>query len=586
MSELRTSFVLDLVGNLSSRSRQFGRDLDGLSRRGSRSMQALSRATSAAGRGLDRLGNRYTALLTGAAGIGAVRMIGNLSEHLSYLGIQAGVTDEKIAGLKARIFQVAQAADVRVSPDKLLSAIDQIVEKTGDLSFAEANLRNIGLAIRATGAEGSAIGGILAEFQKIGIKDPKQVMQALDVLNVQGKQGAFTLQNLAAMGPRVVSAYTAIRKGGGVDAIREMGATLQVIRMATGSSEQATTTFEALLRTLGDAQKLKLLRKGGIQVFDPEALKAGREELRPINEIVKEIFEKSKGRTTVLSQIFDAEAVRAFKSPDLVANLARFYQVQADGTATTGDAARAAHQFNAALTSLAAAGEQFAARELAGPVQGIADALNSLEPGTVQRWLTVGKWLGVGVGGAIAARKLYQGGRFITGLFGKAGGAGGLGGMAGAAGKFGDAIPVYVVNGPSSIWPGAGGANSPGGSVAKGAARLSPLAAVSAAMLPAALAAAVAAGSMTLEEALAKRQASAMSSNALRELGRRNEVIGGGSGNFQGRLISDELARRGENFWGTLKIEVDSKGVPLRVTQMQARGLDLDVDTGRTMTGH
>ena len=37
------------------------------------------------------------------------------------------------------------------------------------------------------------------------IKAPEEVLKAIDVLNVQGKSGAFTLQNLAALGPRVIT---------------------------------------------------------------------------------------------------------------------------------------------------------------------------------------------------------------------------------------------------------------------------------------------------------------------------------------------------------------------------------------------
>jgi hypothetical protein len=355
---LKTSLVINLDGNLSSRANQFLGGLQRLGSGGSRSMQILQRSAHAAGQGLDRLGNRYTALLTGAAGIGAARQVMALEERFVRLGITVGRSNKEMAGLKKEIFETAKAPDIRVDPGEIIGAIEDITEKSGNLKFARDNIRNIGLAIQATGAQGKDIGAVMAEFEKMGIVDPKQVMEAMDILNVQGKEGAFTLQNLASLGPRVVTAYTSMGRGG-VTAIREMGAALQIIRMGTGSSEQAATAFEAVMRTLSDAKKVKDLQKGGIQVFDPNALKEGKETLRPINELMVEIVKKTGGKKTLLSEVFDAEAIRAFNTAAAefqrtgkIETLEKFYRVQADGTTTTRDSARAAQTANAALQNL------------------------------------------------------------------------------------------------------------------------------------------------------------------------------------------------------------------------------------------
>lgn len=448
---LRTSMIIDLAGNLSARAGQFLGSMQRLGTGGSRSMQVLNRSIQAAGRGLDRLGNRYTALLSGAAGVGAVRQVAALETRFMRLGIQADKSNEDIAGLKKQIYEAAKAPDIRVDPGEITSAIEDIVEKTGDLKFAQANIRNIGLAIQATGAQGQDIGQIMAEFQKMGIIDPKQVMEAMDTLNVQGKEGAFTLQNLAALGPRVVTAYTSMGRGG-VGAIREMGAALQVIRMGTGSSEQAATAFEAVMRTLGDKDKVGKLQKGGIQVFDPDEAKKGKQVLRPINELMAEIVKKTGGKKTLLSEVFDAEAMRAFNAASAeyqrtgsVETLEKFMKVQGDGATTTRDSARAAGTFNAALTNLYTVWKQFADNQLSGPVKSLTSALNGLEPGTVERWLKVGTAVVGTVGALVLAKKgieMFRFGRdLITGGKGARGGLPGLGGGGGP-------IPVYVVNQP------------------------------------------------------------------------------------------------------------------------------------------
>ena len=245
MGEIETNITLNLAGNLERQADRFAGSLGRLSSRGSTHMRGLRRTMSAVGTGLDRIGNRYTALITGAAGLGTARFLIGLEERFTLLGITADVSEEKIDKLKKQIFDVSRQPNIRIDPGELTSAVEDIVEKTGDLKFAQDNLENFAVAISATGGKtGSAIGQISAEFQKMGIVSREDVAESLDILTVQGKSGAFTLQNLAKLGSRVVTAYTAMGRTG-VPAIREMGAALQLIRQGTGSSEMAATAFEA-----------------------------------------------------------------------------------------------------------------------------------------------------------------------------------------------------------------------------------------------------------------------------------------------------------------------------------------------------
>ena len=367
MPDLKTSIIIDLAGNLVRQSRRFGRSMQGMSNKGVRS---FSRLRAAASKDLSRIGNRYTAFLTGAAGVGAVRMVAQLEERFTRLGIQAQKSDAEINALKDTIFATAQADDINIDPSKITAAIEAIVEKTGDLDFARENIRNIGVAIQATGASGGAIGEILAEFQKLGITAPAEVLKALDTLNLQGKQGAFTLQNLAALGPRVITAYASLGRTG-TSSLRELGAALQVIRMGTGSSEQAATAFEAVIRTISDKKKIDQLKElANIDVFN----NAG--EFRAINEIMAEIIQKSGGDKVKLSQIFDAEAMRAFNSAAAefkrtghLESLEKFIKLQGDGTTTMLDSARAAKTLNASYEGLTAGLKEFAEKKLTGPLQ-------------------------------------------------------------------------------------------------------------------------------------------------------------------------------------------------------------------------
>lgn len=451
---LKTSLIIDLAGNIQTRARQYGSALGGLASRGRAAMRGLQSTTQLAVRGLDKLGNRYTALLGGGAAAIAVRGTMNLQEQLTRLGITADASDEIIKGLHNSILDAANAPDIRVDPSQILAAVESIMEKTGDLKFAQENIRNIGLAIQASGADGAAIGDIFAEFQKQGMS-AKDALASVDVLIAQGKAGAFTLKDLASLGPRVVTSYTALGRRG-PQAMKEMGAVLQMIRMSTGSSEQATTAWEAMLRTFSDRKKVQFLEKQGVKLFNKDG------SLRAANELMVEILKAAGNSRINLSDVFDAEAIRAFNAiMDKVGidKLQELMRIEGDGTTVQRDSARAAATANAALQSLKTTWGKFADSNLSGPIQKVADALNAIEPGRLETALDRAGKLAVTLGGAVAAYKLINAGMTVRGWFSggkKAGGAGAAinsaaGGLSGGLAGLKLPLPVYVVNKQMSL---------------------------------------------------------------------------------------------------------------------------------------
>ncbi len=427
-------------------------------------------------KGLDKASNRYTGLV-GTVGAGmTIRNVGNAQERIERLGIQAGLSSEKMKLLKNDMQAVALQEGIRVDPKEILAGIESIVEKTGNLEFAKQNMENIGIAIQGTGAMGNNIGELFGEFEKMGIKAPERVAKALDILNVQGKDGGFTLENLAGLGPRVITAYTATGRQG-LDALREMGAALQYVRMGTGSAEQAATAFEATLRNLIDPAKAEKFGNLGIELFDPDKLAEGKRVLRPINELMTEIVEATDGDSQQINQLFDAEAAKAFNfalteygDTGKLDKLKEFHNVQADGKTTLADSARAANTLNASLTMIAASWERFAEKRLTGPIESVTKLLNMMGSDGADRLFT-GLTVGAGLlGGALVARKgvgLYRGAKNLFGK-GKKGGSGGLADIASGGGL--GVQNVRIVN-----WPAArslrnleGGGGSSGKSKTKG----------------------------------------------------------------------------------------------------------------------
>ena len=117
----------------------------------------------------------------------------------------------------------------------------------------------------------------------------------------------------------------------------------------------------------------------------------------------------------------------------------RFMKMNADGSQIMGDASTAANEFNAALQNLHTSWNKFALTNLGGPVKQLADGLNSLEDSTVQKWLNIGKYMGMVRAGLIAINKVAKLGGWMARLFGKGrrrpGLARGNGGAAGAGGQ-------------------------------------------------------------------------------------------------------------------------------------------------------
>lgn len=455
--QLVTDIVINLAGNLTTKARQYGQSMSQFAANNQRAMNLTRMSAQAAGRGIDAVGSRYVALGAAVAGGAAVRGYAQLDRRISRIAIAAEISRDKAKELKDEINAVSNTKGIRIDPNEATSAIEEILTKTGDLEYAIANLPNIAAVIQATGAGGLEVGGIFTEFKKLNIQTREAAMMAIDTLNLQGKSGAFTLGNMAKEGPKIFAAYAATGRQG-TQAVTELGAALQIIRQGVGSDAEAVTAFESIIRDITRPETVKKLKQlGGIQVFDPEQLKQGKEVMRSLPVLIEEIVTKSKGLSSNLAALnLTDEAKRALKP--VIAEFVQtgdvkafdeFLNLSGDGTTTLNDAAVAASDFAASLQLVSNSWSQFANQQLAGPVAELADAINSLEPDAVQNWLETGKTIALVVGGLVAVKKGVDAVKWTKGIWdaAKPSKGGGAGGMGGAMADLG-ATPVYVVNMP------------------------------------------------------------------------------------------------------------------------------------------
>lgn len=469
----RAELILGLRGNLVEGLRKGAAEFQRTQTIGQRSMLALSRTSAAAGRGIDRLGNRYAALAGGAAAVGASRFVVGHERRLTRLGNSAKSSADKVALLNQQVYETAQAPDIRADPSEILAAIEAIVEKTGDLDFAQQNMRNLALAIQATGAGGVSIGEMAAELKKLNLTAPDKVLRALDTLNVQGKAGSFTLAKMATVGAPALSAYVDAVRGmrDGNTVLTEFGAVLQAIQATTADPAKSATGLIALIAELQDPAKGKQLKRKGVDIHQMAA--DGTKALRPLNEVLIEINRAFKGDRGQLGGIFGREAINAFGGLGL-SKLEEFMSVQGDGAEMMADSARAANDAAGALQNLSTAWKQFADINVTPAVQGMAEFLNSIDPETVKWWTRFGKQVAVVVALGIGLRKVFQFAGWAGKLLGagaQAGTGGGAGGLGGGLGGLPLPLPVYVVNKRMSLMPGElGGKPGNVGTAAGGAA--------------------------------------------------------------------------------------------------------------------
>lgn len=447
-NRLSTEILINLAGNLQAKARQYGASMSEFASRNQRAMSIVRATSEAAGRGLDRLGNRYTGLIASVAGGAALREFAQVDRRMTRLGIAAGKTKDEMR----QIFSDSQDAAIkfRVDDSEVVGAIEKINTVTGDVEFGIKNKNMLAASIAASDSDGESIGGLFSQFPKYSLQTEKQTLAAMDTLNQLGKEGAFELKDIAEKGIRALSMY-ASAGGNGVEGIKDVGVILESAIDVTGNRDTAATAAENLIRDLQLPKVVKTLRRNGVNVYDREG------KMRSLPKLLEEIARKSgskgaeKQNARLLEAGFNQDSITLIGSVTSgkgAENLKRYQSVVADGKGIMDDAKYAAQDFTSAMTSLNVTWKKFANSNLAKPVQELADAINSMEPAAVQRWLEVGKNIAIAVGGVIAARKAFQIGKGAWDIFNTVKGKGGKGGAAGGiADVFGSGVmPVYVVN--------------------------------------------------------------------------------------------------------------------------------------------
>ncbi|WP_105487909.1 phage tail protein [Escherichia coli] len=436
-NRLSTEIMINLAGNLTAKARQYGANMSQFARNHQKAMRLVKATTEAAGRGLDTLGNRYTAMIAGLGSSLTIKQVADFDAQMRRMGTDAQLTTEQVKTLHDKIRDVSNQKDIRIDASALGQGASELLGKTGDYQYVVDNLRNMGLFMQAFGVDGQVAAGLMAQFWEKNVRGADAVSNMMDRLYSQFAVGSVSVADVARAAPKLFS----IIQDQGPEAIAQMGAFAQVFAKNKGSIDETVTSIQAMYASLSDKKNIEFLKKNGVDVFVK-----GTKDIKKPYELMMEILKRAKYDQLKLQDVFDQtgmQGIKALLNPENRQLMEQMIYGTIDLGSTQKAAQTNAEGFNAAMQSLNNEWQRFAEGQLAKPVQELADALNSVDQNTVQNWLQVGKYMAIALGGIIAIRKTYQFGKTIHDIMNPKG----KGIPGGITDVFGSGVmPVYVVN--------------------------------------------------------------------------------------------------------------------------------------------
>ena len=266
---MKTSLIIDLAGNLQSRSRQYAQALTGLSETGRRSFAALRSSAVSLGRGIDAVSNRYTAAIAGMGATWkatqAVMHSASLDKQLARITRTAGVSHAAGESLRRELYALSEQTGQSV--DELLQGFSSLVQSGQSYDEALATTRALAPAMAVTGASAETLSSamtVAAQNFKFDLSDVKMAKLLLDQMTKAGDLGNAELEHLADIFARV--------GGNARNAGLSMTDTLALIEqmsLVEKQPERLATLVDSTLRLWNNENYRKQAEKvTGVKFFD------------------------------------------------------------------------------------------------------------------------------------------------------------------------------------------------------------------------------------------------------------------------------------------------------------------------------
>ena len=246
-------------------------------------------------------------------------------------------SEETPASTEAFSQAIRQASDATgVAKDRLVDAGTKFVELTGDMQGATSQLGTWALVAQASHTDIVDVASSAASLgQVMGVK-PEGMLDALQALVIEGKKGAVEFRNFAGLIPGLAPQWGMFKGGSGVQGVRELGATLEVIKKGFGTAEEAGTGLQGLLTAI--VKFAPRFEKAGVQIFDTDA--HGKKHLKGVLDILDgigrsklindpELMEKAFGRNEAFRAQLQAIGLRG-EIDELIASSSKAGVLQQD----------------------------------------------------------------------------------------------------------------------------------------------------------------------------------------------------------------------------------------------------------------
>ncbi len=310
MANLRTSFTLDLGGNLITRAKAFSTSISGMARQIRSSLGGLNGVAAQAGKGLEALTGRYAA---GLAGLGvsykaaqAVMDSARLDKGLMRTSQTMGLTAQQAEEARRALFAMARETGQPV--ENLKAGLDRLGASGMAYEQALASIRAINPAMAVTGASADQLASALSvagEIFKFDLSRPETAVRLLDQMTAAGRLGNAELEDLASIFARVGGSA----KNAGLS-FGESLAFIEQLSLIEKEPERLATLADSTLRLFTNQNYLKEAAAAtGVKFYDAKG------ERRAAFDVLQDIARKYQKFKTDAQR--DKAFAQAFAKTDL-----------------------------------------------------------------------------------------------------------------------------------------------------------------------------------------------------------------------------------------------------------------------------
>lgn len=270
----------------------------------------------------------------------ATKAAGDFSSGMVDIQQKAALTNAEADKLAQTIILAADAA--RQMPEDMRGAVDVLsgfgLDPRQAAQMVPA-IGRLGTAFKVDLADGASAAYANLNNLKVPIA---QTSAALDIMAASGNAGAFEIRDMARHFPGLTAQMQALGEGG-LQAVGNLSAALQIARTGTGSADEAANNIKNLLTKINSPATIKAFEKNfGVDL--PAAMKKMKDQgLDSFEAIAKVTQQATKGDLSKLGFAFeDMQAQGAIRS--LIQNLDDYRKIRDDAMKSGGTVDKAFDQ--------------------------------------------------------------------------------------------------------------------------------------------------------------------------------------------------------------------------------------------------